>query len=151
MESTKEEKLVTVASFTDVIEAKIVQSMLEAEGITCYVQDENIIGMNWMYSAAVGGVKLKVRESDKDEALVLLSENVRIEEVPAFFPDEQVKGSADTLICPTCGSDDVIKEQVSKRAFFLTWIFLGFPLPFFRRTYKCLTCRRTWKKSRESS
>lgn len=151
MESTREEKLVTVASFTDVIEAKIVQSMLEAEGINCYVQDENIIGMNWMYSAAVGGVKLKVKESDKDEALVLLSDNVRIEEVPAFFPDEHVKGSADTPLCPTCGSDDVIKEKVSKRAFFLTWIFLGFPIPFFGRTYKCLTCRRTWKKSGESS
>jgi DNA-directed RNA polymerase subunit RPC12/RpoP len=142
----RKEKLVTVATFTDVIEAKIVQSMLESEGISCFMQDENIIGINWMYSAAVGGVKLKVKESDRDEASMLLSGNVRFEEVPDFGSHDRTKERDDTVRCPVCGSDDVVKEQVSKRAFFLTWIFLGFPLPFFKKAYRCLICRRTWKK-----
>ncbi len=72
MSPVEKEKLLTLASFTDVMEAKIAQAMLEAEGISCVVQDENIIAMNWMFSAAVGGVKLMVRESDMAEASMLL-------------------------------------------------------------------------------
>ncbi len=149
MVEPKKDKLVTVATFTDVIEAKIVQSMLESEGISCFVQDENIVGINWLYSAAVGGVKLKVREADRDEAAMLLSGDVRIEEVPQFTPIESEGGSEDRVRCPACGSEDLFREHVSKRAFFLSWILLGFPVPFFKSVYKCLSCRRTWKKGME--
>ncbi|NIO15892.1 MAG: DUF2007 domain-containing protein [Deltaproteobacteria bacterium] len=149
MVSSRRDKLVTVATFTDVIEAKIVQSMLESEGIYCFVQDENIVGINWLYSAAVGGVKLKVRESDRDEAAMLLSGDVRIEEVPQFTPVERGE-SEDRGRCPACGSEDLFREHVSKRAFFLSWILLGFPVPFFKTTYRCLRCRRTWKKGMEA-
>jgi DNA-directed RNA polymerase subunit RPC12/RpoP len=142
------EKLVTVATFSDVLEAKIVQSMLESEGISCFVQDENIIGINWMLSAAVGGVKLKVRESDLNEASLLLSENAKMIMVPEFASDERAQSSNDAVRCPECGSDNVVREQLSKRAFFLSWIFLGFPIPFFSNSYRCLSCNRTWKKEK---
>lgn len=148
MSHVESEKLLTLASFTDVIEAKIAQAMLEAEGISCVVQDENIIGMNWMFSTAVGGVKLKVRESDLAEASMLLSADARMEEVPEFRGDVGDTVNEDTHRCPVCGSADVIKEQVSKRVFFLTWIFLGFPLPFFKKTYTCLECRLRFKGSK---
>ncbi|NIS75711.1 MAG: hypothetical protein GTO08_10630 [Deltaproteobacteria bacterium] len=142
------EKLVTVATFSDVLEAKIVQSMLESEGIFCFMQDENIIGINWMLSAAVGGVKLKVRESDLNEASLLLSENAKMVMVPEFASDERAQSSDEALRCLECGSDNVVRSQFSKRAFFLSWIFLGFPIPLFRNSYRCLSCFRTWKKNK---
>ena len=148
MANLEREKLVTVATFSDVLEAKIVQSMLESEGVSCFMHDENIIGINWMLSAAVGGVKLKVRESDLNEASLLLSENAKMVIVPEFGSDERAQSSSDAVRCPECGSDNVVREQLSKRAFFLSWIFLGFPLPFFRNSYRCLSCNRTWKKEK---
>lgn len=148
MANPERENLVTVATFSDVLEAKIVQSMLESEGISCFMQDENIIGINWMLSAAVGGVKLKVRESDLNEASLLLSENTKMIMVPDFASDERAQINIDAVRCPECGSDNVVREKLSRRAFFLSWMFLGFPLPFFRNSYSCLSCLQTWKKKK---
>ena len=68
--------LVTVAAFSHVIEADFAKSRLEADGIWCSLADEHIVIMNWMYSNAVGGVKLQVEESNLERAQQLLSEEI---------------------------------------------------------------------------
>lgn len=45
---------------------------LEAEGIRAFVIDEELVMANWLYSGAVGGVKVKVREGDVERALDIL-------------------------------------------------------------------------------
>jgi hypothetical protein len=48
----------TVATFSKPEEAHLFRTRLEAAGIPAYVQDEHLIQMDWLYSNAIGGVRV---------------------------------------------------------------------------------------------
>ena len=48
--------------------------MLEDADILCFLEDENVVRMDWLWSNAMGGIKLVVRKKDAEEAAKLLSE-----------------------------------------------------------------------------
>ena len=60
--------LITIATFTNPLEAHIVRGRLQAEGIETYVAHEHHIWANWFLSTALGGVKLQVRPEDAQQA-----------------------------------------------------------------------------------
>lgn len=68
--------LVVVAAFTNVHEAHLAQSMLEAAGFEVMIADEHVVSMDWMLSNAIGGVKVLVPEDRLEEAKALLASNV---------------------------------------------------------------------------
>ncbi|MFH1453963.1 MAG: DUF2007 domain-containing protein, partial [Armatimonadota bacterium] len=87
-----DENLKTIATFSFPIEADLVKSKLDSEGIRAFIFDVNIVGMNWFYSKAVGGVKLKVREGDVEKALAVLGETLKLpSEVIKDEPSEDIK------------------------------------------------------------
>ncbi|MDP6438554.1 MAG: hypothetical protein QGH74_02870 [Candidatus Brocadiia bacterium] len=51
----EEDRLVTIAAFSLPHEAHLARLRLEAEGIPCFVVDENIVAINWLYSNAARG------------------------------------------------------------------------------------------------
>ena len=59
----------TLASFSQPVEAHLLRLRLEAEGITAYLRDENMIALDWLYSNALGGVKVDVADEDYEAAL----------------------------------------------------------------------------------
>ena len=65
--------LQTVAQFRDASEAHVANGALAAEGIDAVMCDEYIVGVNWLYSDAVGGVKLAVAPSDAPRAVAILA------------------------------------------------------------------------------
>jgi hypothetical protein len=67
--------LKTVASFRDLPLAELAKSKLESEGIPCFLANKNLIGINWLYSFALGGVKLQVRKDDAEIAEKILNED----------------------------------------------------------------------------
>ncbi|MCL6614978.1 MAG: DUF2007 domain-containing protein [Firmicutes bacterium] len=70
------EELVLVKSFLWPFEANMAKSRLEADGITCFLFDEEIVTANWLYSTAVGGVKLFVKAGDLERAREILGEEI---------------------------------------------------------------------------
>ena len=52
--------------------AYLLRARLEGSGITAYVRDENLITLDWLYSNAVGGVKVDGMDEDYESALELL-------------------------------------------------------------------------------
>jgi hypothetical protein len=64
---------VTIAVFDTMPDAHIALGRLQAEGIEAYLADENLVQTDWLYSIAVGGIKLRVPASDKAKAEVILS------------------------------------------------------------------------------
>ncbi len=58
----------TLASFSQPVEAHLLRTRLEAEGITAYLRDENMIALDWLYSNALGGVKVDVADEDYEKA-----------------------------------------------------------------------------------
>jgi len=53
-------------------EALLAKSVLDSAGIECFLGDDNLIRMDWLWSNLLGGIKLRVRQEDALEASRLL-------------------------------------------------------------------------------
>lgn len=56
--------MVVVATFSKPEEAHLLRMRLEAGGIQAFLRDENTIQVDWLYSNALGGVRVEVAEED---------------------------------------------------------------------------------------
>ncbi len=74
-------KPVVLRAYRDMPAAFVAKSMLHAARIRCFLQDANVVGMDWMWSNAVGGIKLVVGENDVEDAVRIL--NAKLDEFPA--------------------------------------------------------------------
>ena len=128
------EKMVTIGSYSTPYEANLVKSQLESAGIPVFIADEFTIGMNWLYSNALGGVKVQVPESLVQEAQELLA--TEFETPPTH--------DLTTPTCPQCGSKNT-GDFLDKRRSFLTWMLLGFPLLLPSNKKRCGDCDYRWK------
>lgn len=132
----KENSLVTVASYSFPHEAQIARATLESQGIPAFVADEHTINMQWLYSNAMGGVRVQVPFKHLDQARQLLS---------ADFSSTLDSESADP-VCSHCGSGHLVPYTKGKKPAFLLFLLLGFPLFFYRHGYKCEKCGAFNKK-----
>ena len=71
--------MVTIATFDFVTDAEIVRGRLLAEGIHSDLVDQHLVQTDWLYSIAVGGIKLQVAEPDVARALAVLAHDYSAE------------------------------------------------------------------------
>lgn len=124
--------LVTIATYSFPHEAHLAISRLDAVGIPAYIADEHTITMQWLYSNALGGVKVQVAAEFVDKAKDVLQEDL------SYLLEE--KFGKDELICPKCGSADLVPYTKGKKPAFIVFLLLGFPLFFNKQGYKCQSC-----------
>ena len=124
--------LVTIARYSLPYEAHLARSRLDAEGIPAFVADEHTIGMQWLYSNALGGVRLQVPEPCVEEARRILAEDL---EAPLVESQGEDKPR-----CPHCGSLDTEPHQLGRRWAFLVFLGLDFPLFPVRQGIRCRRC-----------
>ena len=124
--------LVTIARYSLPYEAHIAKSRLDSEGIPAYVADEHTINMQWLWSDALGGVRLQVPEPHVESAMAVVAEDRE----QALVETQEV----DTTACPHCGSPDTEYQQIGRRWAFLVFIGLHFPLFPVRHGVKCNQC-----------
>ena len=74
--SAKLRDLLTIRQFRDLPEALLAKSVLDSAGIECFLGDDNLIRMDWLWSNLLGGIKLRVRQEDALEASRLLDGGV---------------------------------------------------------------------------
>ena len=65
-------ELTTIATFDNMPAAHIAKGRLEAEGISCWLKDENLGQTDWLYNIAVGWIKLQVESRYVDRARAIL-------------------------------------------------------------------------------
>ena len=65
-------ELVTVASLPSSIEAHLLRTLLESEGIPATILDEHISNTFLPIETLVGGVQLQVRAEDEEEARAII-------------------------------------------------------------------------------
>jgi len=70
---------VILRRYRDMPPAFVDRNVLESVGIECFLQDENIIRIDWFLSNALGGIKLIVREKGAEEADKILQETTAVE------------------------------------------------------------------------
>lgn len=133
------ERFVTIATFNDYTEAHILKGRLEAEGILCFLKDENIVAVQPFYSFAVGGIKLQVTEGDVEEAFNILkeirqgdNEYILDDSIELASPEQEKE-----IKCPNCGSDK-IEEVVPDSSSLFSRLFR-------KQKYICRNCGNSWK------
>jgi hypothetical protein len=90
--------------YRDMTDALTDRMVLEGAGIECYLFDENMVRLDWLWSNPLGGLNLAVRKKDVEESERVLGQNV-----PEKFEVEGT-GQYQQPRCPKCGSMDVSFE-----------------------------------------
>jgi hypothetical protein len=131
--------LVTIRRFRDNSEALLAQTALESGGIESFLIDETTIRMDWLWSDALGGVKLCVGPDDRDGALALLNQSI-----PERFNVDGL-GEYEQPHCPQCGSLDISYQGLDKRVAYMGILFLNLPIILKENRWKCQACGSQWK------
>jgi membrane protease YdiL (CAAX protease family) len=93
------ESLVTVATFDFRANAEVAKFLLEQSGIRTFLADDNLVGVDWFLSNAVGGVKLQVAAADVKRAGEILQRAQPAKaETEGQLPEEDI-----TFACQECG------------------------------------------------
>jgi hypothetical protein len=131
-----QDRFVTVNSYMDAVQAHMAKAKLEAEGVTAVIANENIVGMNWMLSNAVGGVEVQVPSSQAKRARRIL----------AAVEGGEHKIEEAEVTCPECQSSDCKEIKTTWRVAFLSFFLFHIPLPFSRGEYECRKCGNIWNQ-----
>lgn len=123
-----------IAVFQYSSEALIFKGKLESEGIRVFVRDNNTVDANPMYSNAIGGIKLFVKNEDFDKAKMVLSE------ISAY----SLNDNNELIKCPKCGAEKIemvtsIKDLKTLFAFIFSILFVLIPI-YSKHRYKCDKC-----------
>ena len=124
-----QDKIVVLRIFENSIDANIAKTKLDANGIQCFLTEENVSNLFPMQSIKLFGVRLHVFDKDRDQADHILSNQI-------FIDREE-------LACPRCQSAK-IEMEYSRRLLYrvLTlaiglMAFIGLPIP---KVYRCQDC-----------
>ena len=134
-------KLVTLEVFEKSIDAHLLKTKLESEGIPCFLFDENIVSMNLLYNNMVGGIKLKVGEESYEEALKIME---------AFNTSPTILENGEQLTCPKCQSTHIdthaksFKDTKGVLSILLSFLFFIYPIHY-KETNRCNNCGHTFE------
>jgi len=122
-----------VISFWHPVQAWLARSRLADAGIPAFVDGDCTVGTYWLWAVATGGVKVLVPLRDFERAQAVLDEDRS-----GVFPSSS--GSSSGLTCPRCLFAELYTERYWRRAAFVSWLLIGFPIAIRRRTRICLRC-----------
>ena len=137
-------RLKTIASFRDLPLAELAKTKLESEGILCFLQNKNLVAVDWGLSFATGGVKLQTPEEHAEIAKQILDEDCSADlaSIEDEFPEPETSD-----LCEKCDSPNLISLDARRKAG--AWsLLLGFPFIFLRKRRQCADCGHTMKWAR---
>ncbi|MBD2194136.1 MULTISPECIES: putative signal transducing protein [Calothrix] len=119
---------VTVATYSNSLEANLAKQLLEAEGISSYLANESTVDLAWHLTVAVGWIKLQVHEQDAAQAKFILgSSNLEVESA-AEGEEMTAEDTDDDDIIPVSWADQTADRAFKVAVIGLILIFLPFQL-----------------------
>jgi len=150
-------RLVRIRTFRDLPQGELARTRLVAEGLAAHLADEFMVGLNWLWSQAVGGVSVLVAEADARDAVATLEED-RTEDLLAALG----LGKQDLESCPGCGAVEVAyrSRRIGLAAWFgllftpapylqplLFWLWVGVGVwILLRPRWRCRECGKTFRE-----
>jgi hypothetical protein len=116
---------------------------LESAGIQAFLADDILIRLHWLWSNALGGIKLWVRGNEGVEARELLEAGI-----PGTFEVEGL-GEYEQPQCPNCESLDVSFEELDRKIAH-TGLLVSLPIPAVKHGWSCHSCGHTWDAPAET-
>jgi hypothetical protein len=138
MQEQKTERQVTVGVYTMPYEADLVWSLLEAFEISVYPSDYHTIYIDWLYSNALGGIKLRVSEADAADAQEVIT--------GALAEGEKLQPTYSEGACPHCGYSDTAPVVRGRGLAIISLFFLNLPLFLPWTRLRCSICGHTWRE-----
>jgi len=145
-------KIIILKTFMFPQEAYPLMSKLENEGIKCFLDGENTVLANPLLSNAVGGVKLKISDTDLQKAVEIVQEsekNLPTGKKSNENNDSLPKGyEKNKTYCIKCESTNVYRKKIFWNSTILALLF--FPvyllLKILKKKYYCADCGQIWKQ-----
>ncbi len=125
-------KWVVIKSYSYPYEAQIAKARLTSVGIPVIIQNEHTINMDWLYSNALGGVRVAVASDRVEDAKFLLNHD--------FSQDVDEEFNQSKKHCPNCKCNAIEPYTKGKRSAFLLFAIIGFPLNKYEHGYRCQQC-----------
>ena len=142
------EKLIQIHSFDNPIDANMLKSKLESEGIECFLPDENTVSTYMFLSTAVGNIKVMIKESDYDKAKKVITDFKSESNITGEIYEDGYSDKHHGAECPKCGSESVNLYKYNRKGAAISIMLLGFPLIFTSKEWKCDTCGNMWVERR---
>lgn len=144
-------ELVTVATYPMPYQAHLAKTHLEAEGIPAFIQDEHLNSIDWLYTPALGGIRLQVAQDQLEEARKVLETPIDFDleemEIVAGPDADALPGrGTPTTHCPHCGGQGFVETDENALDRFVNALLLGIPYFWFGRPYLCRACGKTFRK-----
>jgi hypothetical protein len=136
--------LVTLRSYRDPIDAELARAQLDSIGINAVIVDQHLVSIQWLYSNAIGGVKVLVEQDDFDAAREALVESTTTENASLLenrLPSESGES------CPACCSTAVRPSRLQRNSAAIA-LLTGLPLIAWRHRSVCGVCGYSWKRKR---
>jgi hypothetical protein len=150
--------IVTLATYSEAVQAELAKVFLESEGIKCFVADSNANNLQ-IYGVLSMGARLQVYAEDLERARQILdqlvadkSHELDEEALMAAFEQDAAERNvpiseiSDASIdpsptCPNCGGSRLARERdLGFGLSLLTLFLLGLPLLFIKPNLKCKRC-----------
>jgi len=132
--------LATVGRYRDSPEAFVARAVLEGAGIECFLRDETTVGLDWLLSNAVGGMRLQVAAKDEAAARDVLSQPA-----PEMFATDSGEEFVQP-VCPRCDSMDIVANDPDRKVMAVSML-VAIPIPHRRPSgaeWRCMTCGCVW-------
>ena len=137
--------LVMIRKFRDFPGALLAKGFLESAGVDSFLVDETTIRMDWLWSNALGGIKLCVKSEDVEAATRLLNQEIPEESgAEGFQNDDQPR-------CPQCQSRDISREDPGQPVASASPLIENVPVSSARGRCKCNSCGHDWLPSSTDS
>jgi hypothetical protein len=138
--------LVTLGSYRDLPAADLARGLLESAGIPAWIQDDNLVRMDWFYSNAIGGVRLQVEAANAEAAREILNQPM-----PATLQLDDGTEFAQPR-CPKCGSFEIGVETGPREGVKLAALAaFALPIPAGSPVWRCDACDARWQEIEEVS
>jgi hypothetical protein len=111
------------------------------------VLDEHLVATYWLYSQALGGVKLYVPSEHAEAAVALLERDDS--EALRGLPESSLPPAPDEL-CPNCGAAAAGRSLLNRLSRALSLVFMV-PIFFRRNAVRCRACGHRWRSRRAAA
>ncbi|WP_437830265.1 putative signal transducing protein [Sorangium sp. So ce1153] len=135
------EQLITVATYSESVEAQMGRSALSAHGIRAFIADEHVATLTPHYIGRSLGIRLQVPRADLERAAEILKP-------PAVDDDREIEeeDEADELDgpkCPACAARYAYREWALSQVLVIIAL-LGLPLLVMKKRWHCRKCDTFW-------
>jgi phage FluMu protein Com len=125
-----------IASYDNFMLANMTMGLMTENEIKCQLKDENIVTMDPLLNAAVGGIKLLVEAKDYDKAVLLMKQ----------AEEDYLKD----IHCPNCNNASIVVEEKSNNPADF-WGRLKNQLLYgqtstYSKKYRCTSCNKLFSE-----